>query len=221
MSTPPLCPTCGQPASEALGGPEHDWECRNEACPEFGQPVAAEEPDGDRARRLAFAIPPIDRPPEDLVLEWLDPADEDDRSVLFAAGHPELDTEAETVVVDGQEMNPRLHLILHEIVAKQLADDDPPEVWETAQRLRGLGYRQHEILHMLGSAISGEIWHTLQGERGYDRPSHLAALAALPESWERQRPGGPAPPASRASHANDAKRRRKAQRSARRANRRR
>jgi polyisoprenoid-binding protein YceI len=44
MSTsPPLCPTCGQPASEALGGPAHDWECRNEACSEFGQPVRADE----------------------------------------------------------------------------------------------------------------------------------------------------------------------------------
>jgi methyltransferase family protein len=45
VSEPPTCPTCGQPASEALGGPEHDWECRNEACPEFGQPVAADEPE--------------------------------------------------------------------------------------------------------------------------------------------------------------------------------
>jgi polyisoprenoid-binding protein YceI len=43
-ASPPLCPTCGQPASEALGGPEHDWECRNEACSEFGQPVRADEP---------------------------------------------------------------------------------------------------------------------------------------------------------------------------------
>jgi len=42
---PPLCPTCGQPASEALAGPEHDWECRNEACSEFGQPVRADEPE--------------------------------------------------------------------------------------------------------------------------------------------------------------------------------
>jgi len=40
----PICPTCGQPASEALGGHEHEWECRNEACPEFGQPVRADEP---------------------------------------------------------------------------------------------------------------------------------------------------------------------------------
>jgi len=36
---PPLCPTCDQPASEALGGAEHKWECRNEACPEYGQAV--------------------------------------------------------------------------------------------------------------------------------------------------------------------------------------
>jgi hypothetical protein len=47
MSEPPECPTCGQPASEALAGPEHGWECRNEACPEFGQPVAP----GEHARQ--------------------------------------------------------------------------------------------------------------------------------------------------------------------------
>jgi hypothetical protein len=41
---PPICPDCGQPASQALAGPEHGYECRNEACPEFGQPVAAGEP---------------------------------------------------------------------------------------------------------------------------------------------------------------------------------
>jgi hypothetical protein len=43
-SDPPLCPSCGQPASRALAGPEHGWECRNEACPEFGQAIEAEEP---------------------------------------------------------------------------------------------------------------------------------------------------------------------------------
>lgn len=40
----PLCPSCGQPASTALAGAEHDWECRNEACAEFGQPVQDAEP---------------------------------------------------------------------------------------------------------------------------------------------------------------------------------
>src|SRR4051794_14797838 len=45
MSAPPMCATCGQPGSEALGGPEHEWECRNEACPEFGQPIRRDEPE--------------------------------------------------------------------------------------------------------------------------------------------------------------------------------
>ena len=53
-SNPPLCPSCGQPASEALAGPEHGWECRNEACPEFGQALDSnesvpEEPETGRA----------------------------------------------------------------------------------------------------------------------------------------------------------------------------
>ena len=42
--TAPLCPSCGQPASQALAGPEHGYECRNEACPEYGQPLRVEEP---------------------------------------------------------------------------------------------------------------------------------------------------------------------------------
>jgi hypothetical protein len=44
VNDPPVCGTCGQPASTALAGAEHDWECRNEACPEFGQPVDPHEP---------------------------------------------------------------------------------------------------------------------------------------------------------------------------------
>jgi hypothetical protein len=37
-------PVCGQPASTALAGSEHGWACRNEACPEFGQPIRDDEP---------------------------------------------------------------------------------------------------------------------------------------------------------------------------------
>jgi hypothetical protein len=178
-------------------------------------------PEEERERRLGFATPPIDQPPDELELEWLDPADPDDRALLISAAHPELDVEAETVVLHGEEINPRLHLTIHEIVATQLADDDPPEVWATAQRLTALGYGHHEVLHMLMRAMTGELWHALRGERGYDLEAHRAALAALPDSWERERPGGPATPASRASHAIDAKRRRQAERAARRRNRRR
>lgn len=78
-------------------------------------------PQADRDRRLAFAIPPIAEPDEET--QWLDANDADDRALLIAAAHPELDTDAETAVVEGREMNPRLHLTIHEIVATQIVDD--------------------------------------------------------------------------------------------------
>jgi hypothetical protein len=167
----------------------------------------------DRDRRLAFAIPPIAEPREET--EWLDPADADDRALLIAAAHPEAE------MADDPEINPRLHLTIHEIVATQIVDDDPPEVWATAERLRKLGYGRHEVLHMLGAAMTPQLWDALQNQQEYDLQAHRAALAALPDSWERARPGGPAPPAARATHAIDAKNRRKAARAARRRNRRR
>jgi hypothetical protein len=182
-------------------------------------------PNADHAELLAFAIPPLDEPPDWIASELLDAEDRDDRALLIRAAHPDLYAAiregAETVTVAGHEVNPRLHFAIHEAVAKQLIDGDPPEVWATAQRLRREGYGRHEILHMLGGAMSGELWQTLTGRRSYDRDTHLAALEALPGSWERTRPGGPAPPASRASHAAQAKRRRRAARAARRHSRRR
>jgi hypothetical protein len=175
--------------------------------------------ESDRDRRLAFGVPPIAERGEDTA--WLDVGNPDERALLIAAAHPELDADAETMLVDGREMNPQLHLTIHEIVATQLAEDDPPEVWATAQRLRGVGYGRHEILHMLGAAMTPQLWSALHDQRPYDPDEHRAALEALPESWERDRPGGPAPPAARAVHAAEAKKRRKAERAARRRNRRR
>jgi hypothetical protein len=74
---------------------------------------------------------------------------------------------------------------------------------------------------MLGAAMAPQLWGALRNQREYDLDAHRAALNAMPESWERARPGGPAPPAARAAHAVDAKKRRKADRAARRRNRRR
>ena len=68
--------------------------------------------------------------------------------------------------IEGRDgpMNPRLHLTMHEIVATQLWDDSPPEVWDTAVRLRNAGYERHEILHMLARPVSEHIWGALRDE---------------------------------------------------------
>ena len=74
-------------------------------------------------------------------------SDPDVRSVVIRHEHPEF----EEALKDGRReiegsdgpMSPRLHLTMHEVVATQLWDDSPPEVWDTAVRLRDAGYERH------------------------------------------------------------------------------
>ena len=125
----------------------------------------------------------------DLKFEQL--SDPDVRSVVIRHEHPEFEQALKEGrrQIEGADgpMNPRLHLKLHEIVATQLWDDSPPEVWDTAVRLLDAGYERHEILHMLARPVSDQIWEALHDERPYDTERHVAALDALPGSWERER----------------------------------
>jgi tetratricopeptide (TPR) repeat protein len=145
--------------------------------------------------RRAFAAPPAEGTLHGLDLGLLDPADPDERRLLLEAEHPELldALEAGTEVEgpDGEPMSPELHLAMHEVVAQQLWDDDPPETWETARRLLAEGYDRHEVLHMLASAVSGETWRMLQQGEPFDHDRFVRALAALPGSWEAERPPPP------------------------------
>jgi hypothetical protein len=129
--------------------------------------------------------------------------------MLIRLAHPDLDEAIhdgrETVVVGGEPIDPRLHLAIHEVVAAQLMDDDPPEAFETAQRLLARGRDHHEVLHMLGFCMSGQIWAALHDRRAYDRDEHIAALAALPEAFDRAF----APPAGRAARREAARRARR------------
>lgn len=146
-------------------------------------------PEDEERRR--FAVPPARGTLGDVDLWLLDPADPDDRGALVLAEHPEL-AEAiergdEETVVGGEPVNPRLQLALHEIVASQLWDGDPPEAWQTAQRLLAAGYERHEILHMLASVVAREVFDVLAEGRAVDPAGYVRALAGLPESWEAAR----------------------------------
>ena len=84
-------------------------------------------------------------------------------------------------------MNIRLHLAMHEVVAKQVADDEPSEVYETAGRRLDAGYDRHEVLHMLARPMASLIHATLTYHQPYDHARHVAALRALPAAWEPER----------------------------------
>jgi hypothetical protein len=148
----------------------------------------------DLQTRISLGLPPLDARARDRAtagesqLGLLDPIDPEDRSVLILLAHPELaeaiDRGDGEVVLDGQPINPRLHLAIHEIVATQIIDGDPPEVLEAALRLTEAGRDPHEVQHMLGSTVTEQIWAVTRDGREYDPASHAAALAALPGSWD-------------------------------------
>ena len=139
-------------------------------------------------------------------LGFLDPDDEHDRSVLILAEHPELrsaiESGREQIHHHGRAVNPALHLAMHEIVSNQLLANEPPEMWGTAKRLMDAGYDRHEVLHMLASVVSDDVYSALHDNQPPDPARTRAALAALPGSWEDQRAEIPAE-----RHANRAERR--------------
>jgi hypothetical protein len=181
----------------------------------YGLRVPAPEP-GLEAR-LAVALPPLDErarrraADQDWHPELLDAHDPDERAALIRLAHPDLDEaiaqDLAELRVDGVPMNPRLHLIVHELVAAQIIDDDPPEVFQTAQRLLELGRDPHEVLHMLGSVASTQIWTALHERQQFSREGHRAALAALPERWDAQARHEPAHPTGKSSGARRRRRR--------------
>lgn len=146
----------------------------------------------DRERR-DWAVPQREGRFRGLELGYLDRSDPDERRFLILAEHPDLaeaiDRGEEEILVGGEPMSPELHITMHEILATQLWDDDPPEVWRTAKRLQDLGNERHEILHMLASTIADQTFRMLRDQVPYDGEEHRRALQALPESWEAQRPG--------------------------------
>ena len=148
--------------------------------------------------RAAAALPslPGGAPPH------LDPTDEDDRAEIIRLAHPELAAAIaageEAVVIGGEAVNPRLHLLMHQVVADRLLHDDPPEDWLALEELIERGVDAHEAQHAIGRRLVAEM---------------IAEFAPPPAPAH-------AAPRERASGDRRARDRRKAQRAARRRNRR-
>jgi hypothetical protein len=133
--------------------------------------------------RLEFACPRGQGRFGDLDLALLDPAEPDERRFLILAEHEELaraieDGEGEALV-GGEPVNPRLHITIHEIVASQLWADARPEVWQTARRLLDAGYERHDVLHLIGSAFTSELWAVWHEGKPADTRRYVRALRAL------------------------------------------
>jgi hypothetical protein len=119
----------------------------------------------DLLERRMFAAPTVGTRIGDEEFPFLDPSDPDDRGMLIEGEHPEYhdalaDDDPDTV--DG--VNPRLHITVHEIVANQLWDDEPPEVWQAAKRLSASGMDRHDVLHAIGEVLAEHLHGALTGK---------------------------------------------------------
>jgi hypothetical protein len=130
--------------------------------------VARLLPDGDleALARRAFAFPLLRGTYHGIDLAGLDPSRDSDRRSLLAADHED---QFGPPVTDQ-------HLDRHVALADRLWRDDPPELWDAAQRLLDLGEDRHSVLHALLSAIRAA---------GDDENDIASALADLPPEEPR------------------------------------
>ncbi len=145
--------------------------------------------------RRSWAVPAGHGTYRGLDLELLNPVDEDERGFLLEAQHPEmagaLERHEEIITASGEPMNPTLHVTLHAVVANQLLADDPPETWQAVQRLAGLGYDWHNVMHMIMELVSEDLYRAMAEKQQLDPADYLRRLNALPGDWPPPEELGP------------------------------
>jgi Domain of unknown function (DUF1841) len=134
----------------------------------------------DVLERRMFAAPAVGTRIGDEEFPFLDPSDPDDRGMLIEGEHPEYhealaDPDSDTV--DG--VNPRLHITVHEIVANQLWDDNPPEAWQAVKRLLATGMDRHDVLHAIGEVLVEHLHGVLTGRGPTDPARYVAEIEKL------------------------------------------
>ena len=126
----------------------------------------------------------------------LDPGDPDERRLLIEGEHPEYHAVLEDPGFDGEidGVNPRLHIVIHEVVANQLWEDDPAEAWRAARRLHDAGVDRHDMLHQLGGVVAAHLHGALTDRQAVDHAAYRQALDALrPPSSRRHAKSAVAP----------------------------
>lgn len=83
-------------------------------------------------------------------------------------------------VPEDEEDNLRFQGTLRAIIANQIADDDPPQTWLTAQRLLGLGMTREQVMNELTMTLCPHILAVLSKKEPFDAGEYLADLARLP-----------------------------------------
>jgi Domain of unknown function (DUF1841) len=81
------------------------------------------------------------------------------------------------VVING--VNPYLHIAMHTVIEKQVADRDPPESDQALFRLTRAGIDRHEAIHRIAYVFTQSFWEVLQKNTPFDIESYRRRLRAI------------------------------------------
>jgi Domain of unknown function (DUF1841) len=190
----PAVAAVSSPGGPAHAGADHTClRCRgSEETPGYAEETTGcwfDDPEPGRPAVLGG--PPGARDLRELDLQLLDPGDEDERALLIEALHPEFADALQgedDVIIDGEPVNPRLHVAMHQVAANQLLANDPPETWQTVQRLAGRGHDWHNIMHMIASLVTEDVYGVLRENRKPDPAAYTRRLNELPGDWPPTKP---------------------------------
>jgi len=105
----------------------------------------------------------------EVVPDGFDPDDPDDRLTLLTIEHGGDD-----------EMAARGQVGLRAAIADQIASDDPPQVWRTAQRLLDEGRDRIDVMRQLVLALTPALMNVVVEHTEFDLDAYLTALNRLP-----------------------------------------
>ena len=80
--------------------------------------------------------------------------------------------------------NPRIKAAIIEVVNNQLESHDPPETYETFDRLVAEGYSTKEAKGLIGNVVVAEVFEVMNEGKPFNLERYVAALNRLPESLE-------------------------------------
>lgn len=78
--------------------------------------------------------------------------------------------------------NNKMRDILFEAIEGQIKQNNPPEVSETFERLKGLGYSDFDIKSLIGQCLSVEMYNAMKHAKPYNKTRYVKNLKNLPTS---------------------------------------
>ena len=76
-------------------------------------------------------------------------------------------------------VNPFLHVSLHSVIERKIAERNPPDTEQTLFRLTRAGLDKHEAMHRIMAVLSEIMWEMLQQRKVFDLTTYQRRLRLL------------------------------------------